>query len=159
MLKRILTTLVLLGSVLAAPAEANDGKDGFTKKRGVDFASEDLSGFATGKIVDWSDGRSHVHFKFQVDTLDGTTASAPEWGIEVYDTACAMRRSYPIYTGRAVDDPTYGVRIQDFIRPYLLARAGRGSVLLVHDGPTLTHHAVDMGYSGRHELACVDLFR
>lgn len=163
-MKRNLITLAVLGllavpGLLSVPAAANDGKVGFNKKRQVSFDSSDFEGFAIGEIVDWADGRSQVRIDFQIDTLDGTTGSAPEWGIEVYDTACGTRRSYPIYVGQAIDDPVYGVRLHDFVRPHLLGRAGRGSVILVHDGPTPTQHAIDAGHTGRHELACVDLGR
>lgn len=145
--------------LLAEPAVANDGRDGYRKVRERSFSAEDLNYFAIATVIDWSDGRTQVRADFQVDTFDGSTASASEWGIEVYDTACGTRRAYPVYAGQAVDDPTYGVRLHEFFTPHLIRRVARGSVVVVHDGPTPTHHAAEAGYSGRHELACVDLGR
>ena len=154
----VLPLLVLL-VVLDQPVVANDGRDGYHKVREQSFSAQDFNYFAIGTIIDWTDGRTQVRIDFRVDTFDGSTASASEWGIEVYDTACGARRAYALYAAQAVDDPTYGVRLHEFLSPHLLRRAGRGSVVVVHDGPTPTRHAADSGYSGRHELACVDLAR
>lgn len=154
-MKRILLIFAVLG-LLAGPAAVN-GKDFATKLAEVNFTADDLERFAIGTIVDWEGERTQARFNFQIDTLDGSTGSAPEWGIEVYDTPCDARRSSPVYARQAIDDPVYGVRINEFSSPILLAQLNRGSAVLVHDGPTPTFHAIAAGFTGRHELACVNI--
>jgi hypothetical protein len=113
--------------------------------------------FCQGEIRDWSNGKTQTLVDFRVDTLDGSTESAPEWGVEVYNTPCGATRNAPTYTEQAIDDPQYGVRINSFFGPHLLAQVPGGSVVVVHDGPTPTQHAQTAGFSGRHELACVNI--
>jgi hypothetical protein len=153
----IILAVSLLGAVPAATAAAPD-RGGETKLRTVVLDGRtNCNRFCQGEIRDWSTGKTQVLVDFRVDTLDGSTESAPEWGVEVYNTPCGSRRGYPTYTGQAIDHPQYGVRINEFFEPHLLAQVPGGSVVVVHDGPTPTQHAIDEGFSGRHELACIDI--
>ncbi len=94
---------------------------------------------------------------FKIDTLDGSTDSASEWGVEVYNTPCDSRRGSLMYTSQAIDHPRYGVRINEFFSPHLLTQVQEGSVVIFHNGPTPTQHADDLGFSGRHDLACIPI--
>jgi hypothetical protein len=150
----LIAGMAITGLVPAASAARTDA----TKLRVVVLDGRtNCNRFCQGEIRDWSNGQTQVLVDFEVDTFDGSTESAPEWGVEVYNTPCGVARNAPTYTGQAIDHPQYGVRINSFFSPHLLAQVPGGSVVVVHDGPTKTRHAIDAGYSGRHELACIDV--
>ena len=165
-----LVALALLAGLAAAPALAAN-RDGTTKADHTQLAqvkvpASALAGLANLVMDDWSDGKTRVLSNLNPDDVDGTVdppASTPEWELKLSGSTCAEiaagARSVTWFHANYVNDPTYGPRLLSFFEtPAGGFVPGIESVTLIHDGPTPTRHAIEAGYSGRHDpVACVDV--
>ena len=165
---------VLLASVLGAGLTTSAGaanregetKADYTQSAQIKVPGDAMGGIGSGLVDDWSDGTSRVLFNLEPDDLDGDltdgTDSTPEWELigrtgPCEDVTAEGGSGATLFHEPFVNTRVYGPRVLVFPEspPGGMVPA-LGSIALIHDGPTSTHHAIHQGYSGRHLVACVD---
>ena len=163
-------SLIAALAVTALPAADAAVEDrSYHKRTEADIDLEDTNGTVAGFIADWapdgSDQPDRTQFRLFVSPDDvehvgdgeRSTGSTEEWSVELYAEGCADRKGYPLAAPEFTNHDKYGPSMNLFVLPAVLERALNGCLLVIHDGPTATRHAIVQGYSGRHVVAEVNI--
>lgn len=146
----------------AVRADDERPKDEFTQLAVRELTFEETNGFAKGKYIDWSAGRTQVLVRLFPDARTGANldVAVAEWSLEAYATPCGEERGALLDDRPFFNDPKYGPRINEAADRNFATEIR--SVIVVHDGSTPAGdggagHTHAIGDPGRHEVACVDL--